>query len=93
MYANKNNSHTAFFTDTTSRNSGCNTLKGGNEKNHINVGEEKVKRQRHRRHKGGATMNMLSPYKGLRALLTRGGNASKGLSLAEKQTLRGCTRL
>lgn len=90
MYANKNNSHTAFFTDTKFRNSGCNGLKGGKrKKSHKRKGRKTKKRQRHRRHKGGATMNMLSPYKGLRALLTRGENASKGLSSAEKQTLRG----
>ena len=46
-------------------------------------------KRRKRRHRGGATTNFLAPREGLRAFATRGGNGSRGLSVAEKRTLRG----
>ena len=46
-------------------------------------------KRRKRRHRGGATTNFLDPREGLRAFATRGGNGSRGLSVAEKGTLRG----
>ena len=46
-------------------------------------------KRRKRRHRGGATTNFLDPREGLRAFATRGGNGSRGLSVAEKRTLRG----
>ena len=46
-------------------------------------------KRRKRRHRGGATTNLLDPRAGLKAFATRGGNGSRGLSVAEKRTLRG----
>lgn len=46
-------------------------------------------KRRKRRHRGGATTNLLEPRAGLKAFVTRGGNGSRGLSVAEKRTLRG----
>ena len=46
-------------------------------------------KRRKRRHRGGATTNFLAPREGLRAFATRGGNGSRGLSVAEKRTLHG----
>ena len=46
-------------------------------------------KRRKRRHRGGATTNLLDPRAGLKAFATRGGNGSRGLSIAEKRTLRG----
>ena len=46
-------------------------------------------KRRKRKHRGGATTNLLDPRAGLKAFATRGGNGSRGLSVAEKRTLRG----
>lgn len=93
MYANKNNSHTAFFTDTKTRSAGCSGLKGGKRKQRRKTKRRRRRKTKRRRrrgsHRGGATMNLLSPFKGQKAMLTRGGNGSRKLSNAEMQTLRG----
>jgi hypothetical protein len=47
------------------------------------------KRKHRRKHRGGATMEPMNPRAGLRAIATRGGNGSRGLSAAEKRTLQG----
>jgi len=47
------------------------------------------KKRRRRKHRGGATMEPMNPKAGLRAIATRGGNGSRGLSAAEKRTLQG----
>merc|ERR1712078_278025 len=47
------------------------------------------KKRRRRKHRGGATMEPMNPRAGLRAIATRGGNGSRGLSAAERRTLRG----
>lgn len=48
-----------------------------------------TKKRRRRKHRGGATMEPMNPRAGLRAIATRGGNGSRGLSAAERRTLRG----
>jgi hypothetical protein len=48
-----------------------------------------TKKRRRRKHRGGATMEPMNPRAGLRAIATRGGNGSRGLSAAERRTLKG----
>jgi len=47
------------------------------------------KKRRRRKHRGGATTEPMNPKAGLRAIATRGGNGSRGLSAAERRTLKG----
>ena len=47
------------------------------------------RKSRRRKHRGGATMEPLNPTKGLMAMVTRGGNGSRGLSASELKTIRG----
>ena len=45
--------------------------------------------RRRTRKRGGAVMEPHSPLTGLKSILSRGGNASRGLSASEKRTLKG----
>ena len=51
-------------------------------------GKKRSKMRRRTRKRGGAVMEPHSPLTGLKSILTRGGNASRGLSASEKRTLK-----
>jgi len=64
-------------------------IKGGGKRRKRSRITRKRKKRRRRRKRGGATTNRLEPFKGKVAMLTRGGNASRGLSAGEMRTIRG----
>lgn len=84
---NSKNQHTSFFTDLGNVSS-CSGLKGGKKRRKT---RRKTRRKKgcSKRHRGGATTNILNPKLGLKEILTRGGNGSKGLYNAELATLKG----
>jgi len=64
-------------------------LRGGKRSRKRKRKHRKRKKRNSRRRCGGSPANLLEPKKGMRQMLTRGKNASRGLSLSEKRTISG----